>query len=730
MLLGQLETAVRNAETSEPGFDQRLLLRINFAGRAPEGLRAFPGVEVVSEEPGAISIIFATPEGRSEFENRLRLVQRGQDAVRKDVLFAMNGLDAWTPDDRTAPLLRDLLVELRAAPGRSVALDVELWPLDRPSDVAKMVERFVERAKQQAVDVRDSVRQPVAMLRIKAAIPGIEWVLRHRDVRLVDLPPRFHLDPMLQRIPLTELKIDPPTASAAPVAVLDSGIVANHPLLAPAVAHTESFLASGGPADEHGRGTFVAGIAAYGDLIAQAESHAFRATARIVSGRILDGQNEYEDDLIENQVTRAVETLVQDFGCRVFNLSLGDANHPHRGGRLRPFAMTLDLLAQKHRVLFVVSAGNYVGGDRAPLDWRQEYPRYLLSEDAHILDPAPALNVLTVGSIARYEQSPPSLRNPDHVEHQAIARRDQPSPFTRSGPAGHAIKPELVEHGGNASVNVRVPSRLSRSVTMGVLSTNHDLGGSALFRTDDGTSFAAPKIANVAARLLERYPNATAELLRALLVAHADVPDASKNLVEREELLRLVGYGVPRLERCLASSEDVVTLVAEERLGENETHFFELPLPDDFLRRGRHRRRIRIALAHTPTMRPSRADYRASRLQFRLVRETSLDVVRTTFRHKSELDNLQETGFWPGPRVRERGTVQAATWEICQVDRRWGNRQPFLVVWRIVPQWAEGLVPAEPYAVVAIVEDCSGKEVRLYTQLRARLRPRLRVRTR
>ncbi len=731
-LLAQFGAADAAAAGDEPGFDERRLLKLRFDGHPPEGLWSFPGIEVVSEEGGELALVFATEEGRAEFENRLRLVQRGQHATRREVLFAMDGIDAWTPEDRTSVGLRDALQELRQVPDQRVRLDVELWPLslDRPEDAERMFETFRLRAERRGVLVLDSTRRPVVLLRVEASLEGVEWMLRYRDVRIVDVPPRFLLEPQLRRLALSELE-EPTVEPDAPLlAVLDSGVATNHPLLAPAVAHAESFLDGSGPDDGHGHGTRVAGIAVFGDVEAAAVRRSFHATARVLSGRVLDGSAQYDDKLIENQVREAVEVFGRDFGCRIFTLSLGDARHPHDGGRLRPFAMTLDDLAREHGVLFIVSSGNYGGSGAEPADWRGEYPRYLLSDAARILDPAPALNALTVGSIARHELALPAARSPRDPSHQPIARRDQPSPFTRGGAANGPIKPELVEHGGNLAVDIRAgTTRAVQSPTLGVLSTNHGFAAGDLFAVDIGTSFAAPAVANLAARILGRYPDASAELLRPLLVAHADVPAASAELLERPELVRLTGYGIPRADRCLSSSERIVTLLAEDTLRENETHFFEIPLPDDFTEPPvRRARRVRVAIAHTPLVRPGRAEYRASRLAFRVVRSSSLDTVRSTFQRGSTLSSISENGLWPSPKLRDRGTVQAAVWDIRQTNRRWAEKRPFLVVSRTVPRWAEGLVPAERYACVAIVEDRSEAPVRLYTQLRARLRARARVR--
>jgi hypothetical protein len=136
----------------------------------------------------------------------------------------------------------------------------------------------------------------------------------------------------------------------------------------------------------------------------------------------------------------------------------GDANKPYLGGHLKGLSLTLDSLSRELGVLFVVSAGNYRIGEDSPegLAWRDNYPHYLLDEGWRLIEPAPALNVLTVGSLARHNQSYNSQRYPTDPAEIPIAQPDQPSPFTRSGfSVNGAIKPELVEHGGNWALDAR-----------------------------------------------------------------------------------------------------------------------------------------------------------------------------------------------------------------------------------------------------------------------------------
>ena len=73
---------------------------------------------------------------------------------------------------------------------------------------------------------------------------------------------------------------------------------------------------------------------------------------------------------------------------------------------------------------------------------------------ARLLDPAPALNALTIGSIARRDSDCYAERYPNDPRHAPIARRDELSQFSRCGCSVQtAIKPDLVAYGGNFAID-------------------------------------------------------------------------------------------------------------------------------------------------------------------------------------------------------------------------------------------------------------------------------------
>jgi subtilisin family serine protease len=731
-LLDQLEQSRQRASLLESGFDPRLLLKVTFEGE-PSDLENIPGLDVVAQEEKTAVVVFASDDAMKEFKTRLNLVAGGRHATRETILFAIKAFDTWTSEDRLGVTLR----RERFSEDGTGLLDVELWPLERRPDRDAMLGSFENWCGVQGIEVLDTLsRETLVLLRLRATAAGLHTVLNHRDVRVVDLPPRLKVGFELLSVDLSGIAPVPaPGSAAAPIAVLDSGIVAGHPLLAPAVGEAASFLTGKGGEDEHGHGTMVAGLALYGDVKRCAEARSFIPQFHILSGRVTDENNENSPTLIENQVAKAVEYFATAYGCRVFNVSLGNRRRVYEGGHVGPWASILDDLARQYGVLFTVAAGNFVGTETVPSDWRREYPEYLFSPDARLLDPAPAVNALTVGSIARQEQSRMAERFPRDPAYQPLARGGEPSPFTRSGPGARgSIKPELVHFGGNWSIDARHSQPILSD--LGEISTSREFAAGRLLAAEAGTSFAVPKITHLAAQLFAQYPAATPNLVRALIVAHARVPEETRTrLADEAKVRRVVGYGFPNEGRVLASTDSLATMIAQDELPENHTHFYEIPIPDSFVGgRGRRARRISVAIAHAPAVRRSRVEYTASSFEFRVVRAASLEAVARIFKRTPKDEKVDITGemngFEPKKSLRGKGTVQGATWEIkLTPEARWS--QPlFLVVTRRVPQWAVGLVDMEPYAAVVVVDDSTNQEARLYAEIRAKLQARAQVRPR
>jgi len=283
---------------------------------------------------------------------------------------------------------------------------------------------------------------------------------------------------------------------------------------------------------------------------------------------------------------------------------------------------------------------------------------------------------------------------------------------------------------------------------LGVLTLNHQVIGNTLFKEVSGTSFAAPYITHLAGRLLNEYPAASANLLRAILVNHAYLPaevfstfsdeyrkayKKDTRTYNREVARDVAGYGAVSEGDLFRSSDNVVVLMSEESIENDSCQFFELPLPPDYLRSTRGTRELTVTLAHSPAVRTTRIDYLATQISYRLVKGTSLDEVQKYFNQlkKAETDTRNDDAT-PNrdisAQTRSRGTVQSSRWTFQQ---RKPNEKWFVVVIRQDREWSHpDVLDKEPYALVVTVADRDNEKADLYNQIQALIRQQAAARER
>ena len=735
MLASRLRVQRAAPPTDVGGYDDRRLIKISLNQKiSPEDVaKASGGVEVVSQDGDDLILAFATEEQLEEFEARLSKFAAGGHVTYQRLLYALQDFDRWTAEDRTGHALR----QHGFPESPRLVIDAELWPLQK--DMARQREAFEDWIKRHNGEILDSVKHPyLTVYRMRCDREVAKLVLNHRDVRSVDLPPRLGLQRSLVYQDIQGVAPVPAPPDNAPgVTVLDTGLATGHPLLAPAVGDSQSFVEGAPAADGHGHGTEVAGIALYDDVADRARQGAFVPDLRLFSGRVLDDENRGDPGLIENKVEQAVRYFLSTYGCRVFCLTYANPDRVYRDRRVSGLAVTLDALSRDLGVIFVVPTGNYEGDETGPGSWREDYPTYLAGGPARLLDPAPALNLLTVGSVARNDRHE---RWPDDPGYRPIALSGQPSPFTRCGPSVNgAIKPELVDYGGNWVADTRAGDHVHRRPPgAGELSISREFATGRPFVEVYGTSFAAPRVANSAARVCAEFPNGSVDLIRALLVAHARTPEQCETLFgsDKEALRNATGYGQVDRSALYRSLDDCVTLWASDAIPNRHHHFFEVPIPDSFWQGHSRVRRLTVALAHRPPVRTTRVDYRASKISFKLVQERSLTAVTQWFNAAVEADGVdrvpeRSVGRGISEQVRSRGSVQASTWTFTNPTSQLEQDRWFVVVTRNDPAWGSVLTREhETYALAITLDDRAEPELRLAASLYAQVRDRLRVRAR
>jgi subtilisin family serine protease len=250
------------------------------------------------------------------------------------------------------------------------------------------------------------------------------------------------------------------------IAVLDTGIDADHPDVAGKIAASRSFIPNQEVADGHGHGTHVAASAAGDGLPYKGVAPG----ADLVIGKVLnDGGSGTFSQIIAGMEWAAVE---QD--ARVVNMSIGTNQASDGNDEL---SQAVNNLTASTGALFVIAAGN--AGPRAET----------------IAAPGAAAAALTVGAVGKSGQ--PGVSG-------GIAG------FSSRGPliGSLRLKPDVTAPG------VGIAAARATGTSMG---TPID----ELHTRSNGTSMAAPHVAGAAAILAQQHPGWDGALLKAKLVSAA-----------------------------------------------------------------------------------------------------------------------------------------------------------------------------------------------------------------
>lgn len=717
--------------------DPSLILRVQMTGALLEDDWERLGLTVLSSDADRTLVLFASNEDMQDFRARLDAYQRGAPPGQKHAPYnsfvaGIERIGSVEPRDRIGSRFQEEgFADLNDfVPQTSYLVDIELWDLGERRLRERKIEEVIRYVEARAGEVLDRYIGPsISMFRARLTGELIRTLLTIEEVATVDLPPAPDvttaeaLDLTLAEAPaLNALAEDAPL-----IGIIDSG-VNDHPFLADIVAGAIGVPADLGTADVWGHGTRVAGVALFGDLRAQLAAGALQRGARICAAKVVNDRGDFDDRrLVPSQMREAITTLYLRFGCRIFVVALADRRRVFDGGKVGTWAATLDELARELDVVIIVSSGNRSprGGNRLE-QAVTEYPRYLLEDANRFFEPAGALNVITVGALAHGEGLDPDRA--EDVGVRPITLLHEPAPFSRIGPGpGGATKPDVVEIGGTLIFDPIV-ARLRGGEDVGsagVLTLYHSYLD-RLFTAGSGTSYAAPRVAFSAAQILTRFPQASANLVRALIVGSAEIPQPAQ---ERLQLLgvdatrAICGHGLVDLERAAFSDDARVTLYAEDELVLDHFAVYRIPIPEAF-QVGNGERCIRVTLAFDPPVRHTRTDYAGVGMSFRLIRGCQPDLIFEHYRKREqddgpfpELAGRYNCNLIPGPQAREKGTVQSATVTFKRGIEDYGDSY-YLVV-RCESGWATH-VDRQQFAVV--IELLQKAEVQLYERVRQRLR--------
>ncbi|HMO84089.1 MAG TPA: S8 family peptidase [Lacipirellulaceae bacterium] len=562
----------------------------------------------------------------------------------------------------------------------------------------------------------------------------------------------------------------PPADTAPAVCVIDSGIQEEHVLLRPAIdrATSHCFLPGRSPTDvadyvrPAGHGTRVAGAVLYGETVAKDGTP--QLPFWVQNARVLDEHSKMPVELFPPTAIRAA---VEHFHngprhTRIFNHSI-NADGYCRTRYMSAWAAEIDSLSASYDVLVVQSAGNLPVSGIAPFLGFQDhlaagrtYPAYLCEAACRVANPAQSLQALTVGSVAYGAIESGGWQT-------FAAEPGHPSAFSRTGLGiWNVIKPEVVEHGGDAvrtsnnPPDVQVGSRIADACPELVRSTMFP-PGPPLDRDQVGTSFAAPKVARIAAELQRLLPEEPALLYRALIVQSAQWPawaetllaelrslDARRDQARKQELLaeitrviRCIGFGVPDQDRATLNTDYRTTLIAsgETSIRARECHVYQVPIPpaprrpaDDFAVR------IDVTLSYVAQPRRTRRNLRRYLSTWVDWKSSKLGEGLNDFRVRAmrEDDDLDATPLpgsvlpWALHEGTNAGLIRDARRGAGTVQKDWAivksNTLPDHFCIAVVGHqgWSRDPDSAARYTL-AVTFDVQGQEVAIYEPLQVAL---------
>jgi len=438
---------------------------------------------------------------------------------------------------------------------------------------------------------------------------------------------------------------------------------------------------------------------------------------------------------------------------KVINLSLADQNRPF-ARVMSPLGRLLDYLSYRYGVLFLVSGGNIGDHLRVPdyatsaqfegADPEEREQAVLLALDANkshrtIYSPGEAVNILTIGAAHKGSGFnggfPPNLIDPFTDERL-------PNIVSALG-LGHrkVVKPDLLLDGGRAPVRVVgtgeqvtiAPVNGSARLFGLKAATPNRVGGDRYEDYTWGTSVATALATRAAHRIhdvlldanggsnhADIAPEYMPLVLKVLLVhsaswsERAEAMDATfqpqgrgSHFARRDNIVRLLGYGVPDIERVLDCAENRATLLGYGLLEPERGALYRIPLPLE-LDGQRALRFLTVTLAWFSPVNSRHQGYRMA----------ALDVTP---------GNTEDKYWITSKRLPNQPTDKAVTRGTLFHERRQGEEATVFVddghiLLRVSCRSAAGeLEEAIPYALAVSFEVAVDANIAVYDSIRERL---------
>jgi hypothetical protein len=400
----------------------------------------------------------------------------------------------------------------------------------------------------------------------------------------------------------------------------------------------------------------------------------------------------------------------------------------------------IDKLCHELDIVFIQRAGNLLGSSPARflgmtelINNGQGFPAYLAQSCCRIANPAQSLQAITVGSVAHEVFENDEWRT-------FASYNGESSGFSRAGLGiWDSIKPDVVEFGGDCLYTTGNPRSIgeptiAKQCYPELLRSTLN-GGPAFDRDEVGTSFAAPKVARIAARLQTVLPDESALLYRALILQSAKWPDSvvGFSAEQKTALLKRIGYGIPDIDRATTNNDFRTTFITQgtSSIAAGDCHIYQVPIPPELRQPGEdYDIRIEVTLSYSAQPRRTRrtlrgylstwVDWRTNR------REESVEAFMSRLL-KTEEDTIQEgdgTSFrWVLNSRTDLGELEGVRRDVGTAQKDWctvkSNALPenFCIGVRGHRGWSHDPDSVANYSL-AVTFEIIGKEIQIYEPLR------------
>lgn len=367
------------------------------------------------------------------------------------------------------------------------------------------------------------------------------------------------------------------------IGIIDTGIERGTPLSNLILNSNDEYdlTATGSLSDSTDHGTGVACFAALGRKLIPDHRVSIEADAKLVSIKILDSRNSM---IFQTDVIEFIKLAHYEYGAKLFTLTVGYDEALKFNSDVSDYAYSLDLLAYELNILIFISIGNaeYYDVINGVV---KDIPDLYDDESTNLTSPSDSFNHITIGAAAgNFENNGKDCFSTDEIYPTVYTRTDNidwshTSLERRNRKNKQLFKPDAVYFAGDIHNTTLNPDKTG----IKILSSNRSLG----FNKDFGTSFSAPLVANLAAKLLRLYPALynNMQSIKALIINGSlshKIDDDYKTL-EKISFKSIYGNGIPNEEDILSNNENECTFLIENTIKPDELKTFSLELPNYFL---------------------------------------------------------------------------------------------------------------------------------------------------